>query len=136
MTYSVVAAIDDIEADEIEALKSVRIRTTEKLLEAAKSPKGRRLLSSQTGIDEKRLLRFANIADKLRIKGMGKEYACLLCQVGVDTVKELKYRNPARLAKSMADANKKRKLVQFLPSEKLVTRWVEHARKLPQKITY
>jgi hypothetical protein len=136
MTYSVITAIDDIEADEIEALKSVRIRTTEKLLEAAKSPKGRKLLAVQTGIDEKRLLRFANIADKLRIKGMGKEYACLLCQVGVDTVKELKYRNPARLAKSMADANKKRKLVQFLPSEKLVTRWVEHAKKLPLKITY
>jgi hypothetical protein len=36
----------------------------------------------------------------------------------------------------MADTNKKRKLVRFLPSEKLVTRWVEHARKLPQKITY
>ena len=29
MTYSVVAAIDDIEADEIAALKSVRIRTTD-----------------------------------------------------------------------------------------------------------
>jgi hypothetical protein len=136
MTYSVVTAIDDIEADEIAALKSVHIRTTEKLLEAARSPKGRKLLAAQTGIDEKRLLRFANMADKLRIKGMGKEYACLLCQVGVDTVKELKYRNPERLAKSMADANKKRKLVQFLPSEKLVTRWVEHAKKLPLKITY
>jgi hypothetical protein len=36
----------------------------------------------------------------------------------------------------MADINKKRKLVRFLPSEKLVTRWVEHAKKLPLKITY
>jgi hypothetical protein len=26
--------------------------------------------------------------------------------------------------------------VRFLPSEKLVTRWVEHAKKLPRKITY
>ena len=67
---------------------------------------------------------------------MGKEYATLLREVGVDTVKELRYRNPAKLAKSMADANKKRKLVRFLPSEKLVARWVEHAKKLPQKITY
>ena len=82
------------------------------------------------------LLRWANIADKLRIKGMGKEYAALLREVGVDTVKELRYRNPARLAKSMAEANKKRKLVGFLPSEKLVRRWVEDAKKLPQKITY
>ena len=129
-------AIEDIDADEIEALKSAGIRSTEKLLDAAKDPKGRKLLAGRTRLDEKRLLRFANMADKLRIKGMGKEYACLLCQVGVDTVKELKYRNPERLAKSMADANKKRKLVRFLPSEKLVTRWVEHAKKLPLKITY
>ena len=53
------------------------------------------------------------------------------CEVGVDTVNELRYRNPARLAKSMAEANKRRKLVRFLPSEKLVRRWVEHARRLP-----
>ena len=106
MSYPI-AAIEDIDADEAEALKAAGIRTTEKLLEAAKSPKGRRLLSARTDLDEKRLLRWANIADKLRIKGMGKEYAGLLCQVGVDTVNELQYRNPARLAKSMAEANKK-----------------------------
>jgi hypothetical protein len=129
-------AIEDIDADEIEALKSAAIRTTERLLDAAKDPKGRKLLAGRTRLDEKRLLHFANIADKLRIKGMGKGYAGLLCEVGVDTVKELKYRNPARLAKSMADANKRRKLVRFLPSEKLVTRWVEHAKKLSLKIKY
>jgi predicted RecB family nuclease len=135
MSYPI-TAIEAIGADEVEALKSVGIRTTEKLLEAAKSPKGRRLLAAKTDLDERRLLRWANIADKLRIRGMGKEYAGLLCEVGVDTVRELQYRNPARLAKSMAEVNKKRKLVRFLPSEKLVTRWVEHARKLPPKITY
>jgi len=135
MSYSI-SAIEDIEADDAKALKLVGIRTTEKLLEAAKSPKGRKFLAAKTDLDEKRLLRWANIADKLRIKGMGKEYAGLLCEVGVETVKELRYRNPARLAKAMAEANKKRKLVRFLPSEKLVTRWVEHAKRLPQKITY
>jgi predicted RecB family nuclease len=135
MSYSI-TAIEDIDADDAKALKSVGIRTTEKLLEAAKSPKGRKFLAGKTELDEKKLLRWANISDKLRIKGMGREYAALLCAVGVETVKELRYRNPARLAKAMAEANKKRKLVRFLPSEKLVTRWVEHARKLPQKITY
>ena len=135
MSYSI-SAIEDIDADDAEKLKSVGIRTTEKLLEAAKSPSGRRQLAATTKLDEKRLLRWANIADKLRIRGMGKEYAGLLREVGVDTVRELRYRNPERLAKSMAEANKRRKLVRFLPSEKLVQRWVEHAKKLPQKITY
>src|ERR1700755_3499101 len=129
MSYPI-TAIDDIDADEADALKAVGIRTAEKLLEAAKSPKGRKLLSAQTDLDEKRLLRWANIADKLRIRGMGKEYAGLLREVGVDTVRELRYRNPERLAKSMAEANKRRKLVRFLPSEKLVQRWVEQAKKL------
>jgi len=135
MSYPI-ADIEDIDVDEAKALKSVGIRTTEKLLEAAKSPKGRKQLAAKTELNEKMLLRWANIADKLRIKGMGKEYAALLREVGVDTVKELRYRNPSRLAKSMAEANKKRKLVGFLPSEKLVRRWVEDAKKLPQKITY
>jgi len=135
MSYPI-STIEEIGVDEVTALKSVGIRTTDGLLEAAKSQKGRKLLAASAKLDEKKLLRWANIADKLRIKGMGKEYAGLLREAGVDTVKELKYRNPAKLAQTMAEANKKRKMVRFLPSEKLVTRWVEHARKLPQKITY
>ena len=121
MSYPI-TAIEAIDADDIEALRCAGIRTTEKLLEAAKSPKGRKLLAAKTELDERTLLRWANIADKLRIKGMGTEYAGLLREVGVDTVKELQYRNPARLAQAMAEANKKRKLVRLLPSEKLVAR--------------
>jgi predicted RecB family nuclease len=135
MTYPL-SMIEDLDEEQATALRALGIRTTEKLLEAAKSPKGRKLLASQINIDEKTLLRWANIADKLRIKGMGKEYAELLREVGVDTVKELKYRNPRKLAQSMAETNRRRKLVRFLPSVSLVTRWIEHARKLTQKITY
>jgi len=135
MTYPI-TDIEGLDTDEIKALKAARIRTTEGLLESAKTPKGRKTLCDKTGIDEKRLLDFANACDHMRIKGMGKGYVGLLRAVGVVTVRELKYRNPANLAKSMAEANKKRKLVRFLPPEKLVVRWVEHAKKLPLKITY
>jgi predicted flap endonuclease-1-like 5' DNA nuclease len=72
----------------------------------------------------------------MRLTGLGKEYAVLLRVVGVDTVRELKYRNPANLAKAMSEANKKRKLVRLLPSEQAVGRWIEQAKKLPLKITY
>lgn len=117
-------------------LKSVGIRTTGKLLERAKNPKGRKELAERISIDEKRILRWANMADRMRIKGIGEDYAELLEAAGVDTVRELKYRNPTNLAKAMADANTKRKLVELLPSEKAIRRWIEHARKLPLKITY
>jgi hypothetical protein len=124
------------DADEAKRLRAFKIRTSERLLEAAKDPKGRRQLSEDTGIPPQRLLCLANCADRMRIKGMGKEYAAILPAVGVDTVKELKYRNPEKLSKAIAELNKKRKLVRFLPPVHLVTRWIEHAKKLPMKITY
>jgi predicted flap endonuclease-1-like 5' DNA nuclease len=135
MSYPV-TAIEGIGPDEAAALKKVGIRTSAKLLEAAKNPKGRKQLATKTGIDEKRLLECANMADRMRIKGVGNDYAKLLRVVGVNTVRELKYRNAQKLARAMAEANAKRKLVQFLPSHKAVARWIDHAKKLPPKITY
>ena len=135
MSYPV-GDIDDIGPDDAAALKRVGIRTTAGLLEAAKSPKGRKHLAGKTGIDEKRLLTWANSADRMRIKGVGDDYAQLIRAAGVETVRELKHRNAKRLTEAMRNANAKRKLVNFLPSEKAVTRWIEHAKKLPLKITY
>jgi len=117
-------------------MKKIGIRTTAKLLETAKSVKGRRMLAEKTEIDQEQLLRVANLIDRMRIKGVGQEYAELLEAVGVVTVKELRYRNPARLAQAMAKANAKRKLVHVLPSERTVERWIDDAKRLPVMISY
>ena len=135
MSYPI-TDIEGIVGEVASTLKSVGIRTTERLLETARTVKGRKALAEKTGFDEKQLLCWANVADRMRIKGISKEYAELLQAAGVDTVKELKYRNPSNLAKAMADANKRRKMVRLLPSEKVVGRWIENAKKLPLKITY
>jgi len=135
MSYPI-TDIEGIDGEAATAFKSVGIRSTGRLLEAARTVKGRKALAEKTCFDEKQLLCWANVADRMRVKGISKEYAELLHAAGVDTVKELKYRNPANLARAMADANKKRKVVRFLPSEKVVERWIEHAKKLPLKITY
>ncbi len=135
MSYPI-THIERFEPEVASRLKSMGIRTTTRLLEAARNPKGRRSLAEQTGFDEKKILCWANMADRMRVKGVGEEYAELLHAAGVDTVKDLKYRNPANLAKAMAAANAKRKLVRLLPSEKAVQRWIDHAKKLPPKITY
>jgi len=131
-----ISDIDGIGPEEALVLKKVGIRTTGGLLEAAKSPKGRKALAGKTGIDERCLLKWANAADRMRIKGIGEDYAELMRAAGVDTVRELKHRNARRLAEAMRNANAKRKLVDFLPSEKAVARWIEHAKKLPPKISY
>jgi Domain of unknown function (DUF4332) len=124
MTYPI-NHIDGIGPEEITALKRVGIRTTEGLLEAAKSPKGRKELAARTQIDEKRLLKWANAADRMRIKGIGDGYAELMRVAGVDTIRELRFRNAKRLTEAMARANERRGLVQFLPSEKSVQRWID-----------
>lgn len=128
--------LDGLDDERALVLKSAGIRTTAKLLEAAKNAKGRKLLAEKTGISEKKLLQWANMADRMRIKGIGGEYAVLLRVVGVDTVRELKYRNASKLALAMKEANERRKVVRFLPSEKAVGKWIEQAKKLPLKITY
>ena len=135
MSYPI-TDIDGIDGEVAMALKSAGIRSTERLLDAARTVKGRKALAEKTGFDEKQLLCWANVADRMRVRGISREYAELLQAAGVDTVKELKYRNPANLANAMAAANKKRKMVRMLPSEKVVCRWIESAKKLPLKITY
>jgi hypothetical protein len=72
----------------------------------------------------------------MRIKGVGQDYATLLEAAGVSTIRELRYRNPARHAEALARANTERKLVRVLPSEQTVGRWIDAARKLPDKISY
>ncbi len=135
MSYPI-THIDGVGPEQATTLKRAGIRTTDKLLEAAKSPKGRRELALRTNIDEKRLLKWANMADRMRIKGIGNDYAELLRVAGVDTVRELKRRNADRLFQAMRNANEKRKLVQLLPSQQAVKRWIAEAQKLPLKITY
>jgi hypothetical protein len=117
-------------------LRAQRIRTTEGLLEASKTVKDRKILAEKLGVDEQTVLRWANLADRMRIKGVREPYAELLKDAGVDTVKELKYRNPGRLAEAMAVANGKHKRVDQPPTAKRIQGWIADAGKLPPKISY
>src|SRR5947208_15760515 len=135
MTYPL-SQIEGMTAFAASKVKKLGIRTTEALLEAARTVKGRKDLSAKTGIGEQQLLEWANICDYMRIPGMGKAKTGLLRAAGVTTVRELALRNPARLAESMKDVNTRRKLVRVLPSEKSVEQLIAQARKLQPKITY
>ncbi|MCD0419300.1 MAG: DUF4332 domain-containing protein [Rhodopseudomonas sp.] len=135
MTYPI-SQLDGITEVAASKLKSVGIRTTEALLEAARTVKGRKALAAKTGLAEQQLLQWANLADCMRVPGLGKAKADLLRAAGVSTLREFTHRNPARLAQNMKEANLQRKLVRSLPSEKEVGQLIEQARKLPLKITY
>ncbi|MFC7399652.1 DUF4332 domain-containing protein [Chelatococcus sp. GCM10030263] len=119
-----------------EKLMKVGIKTTDELLERGKDPKGRKELAATTGIEESRVLKWANMADLMRVRGVGEEYSELLEAAGVDTVNELKHRNPANLTLALAAANEKRKLVRALPPETVVAGWIEQAKGLSPMMVY
>jgi hypothetical protein len=135
MTYPI-SELEGMTAFSASKLKSLGIRTTDALLEAARTVKGRKALATKTGIGERQLLEWANMSDYMRIPGMGRAKIGLVRAAGATTVRELTLRNPARLAQNMKDVNTRRKLVRMLPSEKAVEQLIAHARKLQPKITY
>ncbi|HWT29999.1 MAG TPA: DUF4332 domain-containing protein, partial [Propylenella sp.] len=59
-------------------LKAVGIRSTPKLLERAGTPKARRQLADVAGIPPEHILRWAKLADLMRIRGVAEDYAELL----------------------------------------------------------
>ena len=100
MAYPI-TEIRGIEQDVAEILKKEGIRTTIGLLRAAKTPKQRLRIAEKIGTDSKAVLDWATAADRMRVKGVGFEYAELLRAAGVKTVSDLKVRNPENLVKRM-----------------------------------
>lgn len=135
MSYPI-AKIEGIGAAFARKLKTAGVSTTIRLLDRACTPKGRLHLSEETGIDEGLILKWTNMADLMRINGVGEEYSELLEAAGVDTVKELRRRKPTNLYQALVEANERRRMVRVLPSPNRVYRWVEHAKTLDCFITY
>jgi predicted flap endonuclease-1-like 5' DNA nuclease len=117
-------------------LKAAGIRSSTKLLDRARTPKGRKQLAELSGIPSENILKWANLADLMRVPGVAADYAELLAAAGVDTVKELKRRNVGNLVARMVAVNERKRMVEALPSEKRVARWIEEAKLLEPMMTY
>ena len=117
-------------------LKTAGIKSTTALLKACAKKSGRKKVAEDTGISEKMILEWTNLADLMRIKGIGKQFSELLEAAGVDTVKELRNRNAENLAAKMAEVNETKNLTRTVPSEKVVKGWVEQAETLDPLITH
>ena len=117
-------------------LQSAGVRTTNGLLQVAASKKGRQKLAEKAGISETLILEWVNLADLMRIKGVGEEFSDLLEEAGVDSVKELRNRRADNLHKAIMQTNQSKKLVRRAPSLSEVEGWVEQAKKLDPVVTH
>jgi predicted flap endonuclease-1-like 5' DNA nuclease len=119
-----------------ETLGKVGITKVEHFLNLCCDKKGRQKVATETGISEPHLLKWANMADLMRIKGVATQFAELLECAGVDTVKELRTRRADNLAAKMAEVNNEKKLCKANPSEKEVADWIEQAKGMEPTVTH
>jgi predicted RecB family nuclease len=117
-------------------LRKNGVRTTDSLLRVAATKTGRRSLAGKTKLSERDVLGWVNRADLMRVKGIGSEYADLLEMSGVDTIKELRRRNPDRLLETMMDLNGRKMVVRRLPTNGMVSGWVAAADDLDPIVKY
>ena len=135
MSYKI-ETIEGIGATYGKKLMDAGIDTTDALLDAAAKPAGRKALAEKTGLETAQILKWANMADLMRINGVGEEYSELLEAAGIDTVKELRNRRPENLHAKMAEVNESKKLVRVVPALSNVEKWVAQAKEMSLKLTY
>jgi predicted flap endonuclease-1-like 5' DNA nuclease len=135
MTYKV-EEIEGIGPAYAQKLVLCGIKTTDDLLAHCAASKGREAIAAKSGLSAKQLLQWANMADLMRVSGVGPEFSELLEGAGVDTIKELRTRRADNLAAKMAEVNAARNLTRRVPSEAEVAKWIERAKTLEPKITY
>ncbi len=117
-------------------LAKVGVSTTGELLDRAATPAGRKELAEKAEVRPDLVLKWANMADLLRIEGVTGQTAELLKKSGVDTVKELAQRNAANLTAKLNEVNGKRKVALEVPTEAQVAGFIAAAKTLPGKLSY
>ncbi len=135
MNYKI-EEIEGIGKARADKLAKAGIKTTGDLLAQGASARGRKVIAEQCSVSTVRLLKWVNMADLMRISGVGEEYSELLEAANCNTIKQLRRRNPTNLTQRMLEINAEKKLVRSPPTEAQVTKWVQQAGKLEPMLTY
>jgi len=151
MWYTKYVVLDDLEMVEVDKLEKVEgigpvyagkllqagAKTAKDLLKLAKTPEDRKKLAESTGIDEHMILKWANHADLMRIKGIRGQFAELLEKLGVDTVKELANRNADNLYETVKKFDLSASpIVRRKPGKASIVGWIKQAKRLKPTLTY
>ena len=120
-----------IPAADAQKLKAVGIGTTFQLLERCADPKQRKQLARDARLPEKTLGDWVQMADIMRIKGVGPDVGRLLAAAGVHTVLQLKTQDAAKLEDEILKVNSKQHLSENPPSTEHLQAWIAQAQTLP-----
>jgi predicted flap endonuclease-1-like 5' DNA nuclease len=87
-------------------------------------------LAKKLGVDVRELTEWKNRADLMRIDGVGREFANLLEEGGVDSCKELQHRVPENLHARLTQINQEKNVSQRTPGLEQIRDWIAQAKTL------
>ena len=111
-------------------LKADGISTTEALLELCTTDEGIARVCKCVDLDENTVRNWGTMADLMRIKGLGGQWAELMWRAGVNSVQDLAQREIVSLRAKMREINDAEHRVAELPGEKRVTKFIAEAGEL------
>ncbi|HID82619.1 MAG TPA: DUF4332 domain-containing protein [Chromatiales bacterium] len=131
---------DSYEIEEIEGigtgygtrLRNMDIATTGDLLKQCPNVSGIKTVASDIQLESDVVRSWSSMADLMRVRGIGGQYAELLEFSGVHTVQSLAESDASGLTVQLADTNAKENRVRNVPDVGTVSAWIDHAKTLPQ----
>ncbi|MFX1276491.1 MAG: DUF4332 domain-containing protein [Promethearchaeota archaeon] len=118
-----------LDADDAKKLEKAGITSVEELIPLTKGQIKK--LAKETGISEKILDDWQEHADLMRIDGVTPEYASLLNEIGVDSVKEFARRSPKSIHSKIVEYdNNNPGVIKKVPTQKIVDSWIKKAKEL------
>jgi predicted flap endonuclease-1-like 5' DNA nuclease len=115
--------------------KKAKIKSAQDLLYAGATPQGRQKLHSQTALSPKFILKWVQLADLMRIEGIGPDASHLLWNAGVTSITDLATQRPQTLLNRLSRSAREQSGVHHLPNLEQVTDWVRQASMMESGIT-
>ena len=122
-----ISGLGFVAGPDVAKLSAAGIDTAQELLAVGSTRSGRRGIEQATGHDADTVRGWIKRIDLMRLEGVTAQYAALLVEAGVDSVRELRLRNPESLVRMLDATNAERKVVPSVPDLATVQSWVEEA---------
>jgi hypothetical protein len=120
-----------LEPEYVTALKARGIHSTDSLLRKAGTARARGQLARQTGIPEPLLAEWVNMADLMRVNGLGESYCYLLRAAGVHRLEDLRQAHADQLFRAIEAVDNYEEWVGRLPSFRRVRSWIDASKRIP-----
>lgn len=128
--------LPDIEAEYIEQLASLDIKTTKHLFDRVKTRSQRDELSEKTNIPNEVILELTKLSDLVRIVGVGPVFARILYVAGIDNIEVFVSQPPQEILDKVQEINASKQYTKANITEKDIVYCLETASMLPQVIEY